>query len=401
MVSNMNRRITRRAFHFVFPLLALGGGSALSRRGVSVSAVRDLSELLETQRQREALPAVAAAIIHRGEVVARGVSGLRQLGTEPKVEIGARWHIGSCTKSMTATMIGVLVEKGALSWNLTIPEALPALGQRLHPDYRHVTLEMLLAHRGGINHEWDIPGLWNLLWQREDTPVQERRKMTEVMLSQPPKVSPGRYFYSNCSFGIAGHIAETILGQSWEKLMQELVFQPLDMSSAGYGVPWSSSRITDPWPHREDGTPVTPGPMADNPPSLGPGGTVHVSILDWAKYIADHLRGARAQDGILLRAATYARLHRGYPMEGSPSAYALGWMILQRDWARGQQPRDIGRCLHHGGSNNSWYALVWIAPERNSAFLCTTNIGGHSIFPKIDTVIGRVIQGHLHNFAER
>ncbi len=75
-------------------------------------------------------------------------------------------------------------------------------------------------------------------------------------------------------------------------------------------------------------------------------------------------------------------------------------MILQRHWARGQQLSDIGRCLHHGGSNNSWYALVWIAPERNSAFLCTTNIGGDSIFPKIDAVIGRVIQAYLHNFGD-
>ncbi len=66
MVSNLNRRITRRAFHLALPLLALGGGIALSPRGIKVSAFRDLSELLETQRQREALPAVAAAIIHRG-----------------------------------------------------------------------------------------------------------------------------------------------------------------------------------------------------------------------------------------------------------------------------------------------------------------------------------------------
>ncbi|MGK7875445.1 MAG: hypothetical protein AB4426_19730 [Xenococcaceae cyanobacterium] len=88
----MNRRITRRAFHFAVPLLALAGCSALSPRGVPVSAVRDLSELLETQRQQEALPAVAAAIIHRVEVVAHGVSGVRKLGAAQKVELGDRWH---------------------------------------------------------------------------------------------------------------------------------------------------------------------------------------------------------------------------------------------------------------------------------------------------------------------
>ena len=103
-------------------------------------------------------------------------------------------------------MIAVLVERGVLAWDTTIEEALPHLAKNMRADYREVTLEMLLANRGGIRHEWDVRGLWDILWRREGTPTDQRARMARAMLSEPPKVRPGSYFYSNCGYGIAGHI---------------------------------------------------------------------------------------------------------------------------------------------------------------------------------------------------
>ena len=180
-----------------------------------------------------------------------------------------------------------------------------------------------------------------------------------------------------------------------EQLVRELIFEPLGMESAGFGVPWEGEAPTDPWPHKRDGTPVPPGPMADNPPSIGPGGTIHTSIGDWARYITEHLRGAGGKNGLLLEADTYRRLHKGRRIGDSEDEYALGRMILRRPWAKGNRRNDYGRSLHHAGTNNSWFALVWIAPERDFAVLCATNIGGEGIFPKIDAVNWALIRDHL------
>ena len=356
-----------------------------------------VTELLEKERKLQKLPAVAAAVISQDKIVAQGVSGVKKrLGRSGRVHIKDRWHLGSCTKSFTATMIGILVEQGRLSWNTTIAEALPDLIDVMHPEYREVTIEMLLANRGGIGHEWDVPGLWDRLWKRKGTPVKERRKMAEVMLAQPPRVQPGQYFYSNCGYGIAGHMAEVIMGKPWEHLVRELIFAPLGMETAGFGVPWKGEPPTDPWPHREDGTPVTPGRFADNPPSIGPAGTIHASIGDWAEYIIEHLRGSHGKNGQLLKAETYQRLHQGRRIDDSgENEYSLGWVVVYRSWAKGKSPGDKGRCLHHAGSNNSWFALAWLAPERDFAVIATTNIGGDAIFKKIDAVIWAVIQDHL------
>ena len=181
----------------------------------SPTGVRNLSRLLERERKKSGLPAVAAVLIQKSRIVAQGVAGLRKLGRAEQAQIGDRWHLGSCTKSITATMIARLVEREVLSWDTTIEEALPHLAGRIGPEYRDVTVEMLLAHRGGIRHEWDVPGLWDVLWKRKGTPVEERRKMARAILTQPPKVSPGKYFYSNCGYGIAGHMVETITEKPW------------------------------------------------------------------------------------------------------------------------------------------------------------------------------------------
>ena len=133
----------------------------------SHQAVRDLSGLLEKERQIQGLPAVAAVVIKGDNIVAQGVVGIRKHGRPEQARIEDRWHLGSCTKSITATMIGILVEQGRLSWDTTIAEALPDLVTIMRPEYRDVTIEMLLANRGGIRHEWDVPGLWDRLWKRE------------------------------------------------------------------------------------------------------------------------------------------------------------------------------------------------------------------------------------------
>jgi len=367
----------------------------LAAAGTTQQGIRDISGLLDEKNQELDLPAAAAVVVQGDAIVAEGVTGVRRLGQDVEAIVDDRWHLGSCTKAMTATLIGILIEQGRLSWDTKITDALPDLAGVMRDEYRDVTIEMLLAHRGGITHEWEVPGLWDVLWRREGSAVVERRKMAEAVLAQPPKVPPGQYFYSNGGYGIAGHMAEVLVDKPWEELIQELVFEPLGMKSAGFGVPWEGEPPVEPWPHRGDRSPVPPGPFADNPPSIGPGGTVHASIGDWALFIIEHLTGARGEDGRLVNARTFSRLHSERSIGNEGTAYALGWMVLNRPWAKGDDPDDTGRCLHHAGTNNSWYSLVWIAPERDFAVLVTTNQGGVGVAGKIDAIIWAVIQDHI------
>lgn len=380
----------------VFALIYLGHSA---RADEPVAAVRDLSPLLETTRAKLELPALAALVVTSDGVVAQGVSGVRRLGDPTPAAKGDRWHLGSCTKAMTATMIGVLVERGALSWDTTIASAFPNLGKTTRDAYMDVTIEMLLQHRGRIGTEKSVLGLWDRLWERKGTPVEERRLMARLVLSQEPMLSRNGYHYSNYGYGIAGHMAETITGKPWEQLVKELVFEPLGMTTAGFGVPWSELPSTDPWPHRADGTVLTPGPMADNPPSIAPAGTVHASLEDWGKFIQCHLQGARGKDTVLLKSETYQRLHKGR-QSGIGQSYAMGWVAVNRPWAAKYKVGQNGPCLTHTGSNMSWVSVVWIAPDRDFAVLVTTNVGGEGMPEKADQAAWAVIQDHLKTLGD-
>ena len=88
--------------------------------------------------------------------------------------------------------------------------------------------------------------------------------------------------------------------------------------------PGLAGHMDQPWGHAEENGKVVPA-QQDNGPSLGPAGTVHVSIPDWAKFALLHLRGDRGE-APLLEPATFRVLHT--PPDRSD--YAAGWGVATR-----------------------------------------------------------------------
>ena len=183
------------------------------------------------------------------------------------------------------------------------------------------------------------------------------------MLEAPPLSRPGStYAYSNVGYALAGLMAERVSGESWETLMQRRLFEPLGMASAGFGTPGQSGAVTQPWGHHLDGKDIKPT-QQDNAPSLGPAGTVHCSVPDWAKFAALHLAGERGDSKLLkpatLRPCTSPRLLANTPEAGSSS----------------NGPGPEARRSTTTAATHSWYATIWLAPARNFAILVATNQG--------------------------
>src|SRR5262245_9353791 len=282
---------------------------------------QDVPTLLERYRQKWNLPALAGAIVTSQGIVAVGAVGARKHGDATPVTLDDQFHLGSDTKSMTATLLAILVEEGKLSWDATLAQALPELAESMHPAYREVTIEQILAHRAGFRR--DIPTSQHAredLYRLPGTLREQRWAKAKEILQEPPELRPGSQFqYSNLGYVMAGVVAERIADASWEELMTQRLFTPLGMSACGFGAMGAPGRVDQPWQHTFDGkrhVALEPGPMSDNPLLIGPAGTVHCSISDWGKYLAAHLRGERGQGGIL-KAETFKNLNvpnfgRGY-----------------------------------------------------------------------------------------
>ncbi len=325
-----------------------------------------IDEQLEAIRAARNVPALGGAIITDTGVDVIGVTGKRKQGLGGS-DVDAteldRWHLGSDTKAMTGTLIGLYVQAGWLDWDETIGDVFPEWLSTMDSEFRDVTIEQLMAHRSGIVQlsEHEASALWG-----PGSVMDQRREFTRRIVHRTSLGVPEVTFsYQNANMIIAGAMLEKISGVSWEYMMQTFLFDPLGMSSAGFGAPGTGTQVDEPWGH-SDSTGMRVPNRGDNAPSLGPAGTVHASLRDWGKFLRLHLTGAWGS--LYLQPATLARLHTEHASNPLwPQRYGWGWGIFDEFG---------GQALGHDGSNGSWYCSVAVYPEQGFALLAVSNIGG-------------------------
>jgi D-alanyl-D-alanine carboxypeptidase len=332
---------------------------------------RALDSLLLAVRREHGSPAVAAGVVRRGTVVAVGAIGVRSLASGEGVRITDAFHLGSVAKSLSATLIAVLVERGALSWSTTPGDALPEMENAIHPLSRAMTLAQMLAHTAGLpNYNPGTPE-WEALPEFEGSAREQRAAFARRVLSQPPVRPPGSGFlYSNAGAALAAAMAERVTGRSWEELMREMIFAPLGLETAGFGWPAADDR-DQPWGHWEEGGRLQPhDPRSDYriPLWMRPAGDVHMSVADLARFAAVHVGGLAGSAG-LLRPGTVREMHAPVTSRTETIDHALGWHV----WTERAGPR-AGRSFSAGGGG-TFVAFVEISPALEVGIVIMTSDG--------------------------
>jgi CubicO group peptidase (beta-lactamase class C family) len=341
----------------------------------------DTTRTLDALRTKYDLPALAVVVVKDGKICDRAAVGIRKHGDPTLVTTNDVFHIGSCTKSMTATLTAMLIEEGKLRWNTTIAETFPELEGKMNKQYAAVTVEQLLTHRAGV------PGAppsvaWIRAWLQKGTVTEQRREFIAAVLAQPPEAAPGtKMIYSNQGYAIIGAMLEKISGEPWETLIAEKLFKRLHMDSAGFGPPGTMDKVDQPWGHIHKLFMTFPL-QQDNPPAIAPAGRVHCSLDDLGRFVMFHLQSGK--DGKLLKPEILLKLHT--PPDGGD--YACGWVVLKRGWAGGS-------ALMHNGSNTMWYLVMWLAPAKHFAVIAATNTGVQEAFKGCDDVASAMIQKWL------
>lgn len=88
-----------------------------------------------------------------------------------------KWHLGSLTKSMTATLLAILVKEGSLRWDMLVKDVVAAeVARTIHPDYMNVTIDMLTTHTSGIHQPEALASddFWERMWDPELRVTQAR-----------------------------------------------------------------------------------------------------------------------------------------------------------------------------------------------------------------------------------
>ena len=362
-------------------LLASGLNSALAA-GLCLAAWPVVAD--ETAGYEAALDAVfaetgpvalAGGVVTRQGLAWSGVRGVRRAGGDDPATLDDRWHLGSNTKAMTAALYGRLVDQGRADWDAPLGDLFP--GVAIDPAWAATKIADFMRHRAGVKDADALGPVFFITARGDPRPLPEqRRAVVERILGGPPTGTRGAFEYANANYILVGAAIERITGQPWETVIQSELFTPLGLTSAGFGAPTSNTAGgANVWGHRGEGEarvavdPATPG--ADNPMALGPAGTVHMSLVDYAAW----LRLFLTDGGGWLAPETLARLTTSGagpdtgPDTGADTPYALGWI------APPQVPWAGGPVLTHDGSNTLWYATAIVAPARGAAFIGLTNQG--------------------------
>jgi CubicO group peptidase (beta-lactamase class C family) len=357
--------------------------------GLQTEGAADLSGILEPIRAEAKLPAMALAIVSvdgQARLLGAAACGVRErkVDAAATVTVGPDdlWHLGSCTKAFTATLCAILVDEGMFRWDSTVGELLGSpirpqdsttsaiASSAFHEGWKSVTVEDLLRHRGGAPAN-PSAAIWRAAWQCKAQPSVCRATFVASLLADAPARERGTFEYSNQGYAIVGRLCEVVTGKAWEELVVEKVCDPLGITSAGFGVPSAHKPDRATKGHKDDGTVND----IDNPQAIAPAGTMHMTIGDWARFVAFHV--APSPDSrVRMSQGSFDRLHATVPPPDArpgaatdpKAAPAMGWFGATRPWG--------GTVLTHAGSNTSWYCVTWLSPSRKFAVLVTCNQGG-------------------------
>jgi CubicO group peptidase (beta-lactamase class C family) len=357
-----------------------GGGTypLILRRGLAALEIPAPPSALTKERLAElrraaGSPAMAAASARKGGPTRLWVDGERAVGSGIAAQESDLWHLGSISKSMTATLIGRLVDAGAVRWDDSVGDVLGDAAPDMDTAYRSATFRHLLSHRSGLPKDL-APAEFARFSRLLDDAREERKTFARLALAMPPKGPMGAtYEYSNNGYVVAGAMLEARLGKSWEDLTREHLFAPLQLSSAGFGAPGHKDQTDQPVGHAKapagEGRQAYPigGIVTDNPVALGPAGRIHMSLPDLLRYL-----GAHRDRTDYLKPDTWTTLHTP-PFAGT---YAMGWIV-----------RGNG-ALTHAGSNTLWYAEVLVDPAAGIVAAAASN-DGH--MPKSSPAVGRAL----------
>jgi D-alanyl-D-alanine carboxypeptidase len=326
---------------------------------------------------------MAVATIDLDQIVV-AATGLRIQGGTDQVTDNDSFHLGSVAKSMTSTVAASLVRDGLISWETRMVDVLPELATSARAVYRGVTLGQLLQHRSGLPAFGLFSDLDAVPPSTGSAP-ERRRAFATWVVTQAAETNLDTFGYSNAGYVVATAMLEQAAGESWESLIGDRVFEPLELETAGLGWP-AAGAVPAPIGHYSlDGVTLVAHDDAGEqfPDLMSPAGNVSMSIGDFGRYVQAHLRGMAGRDDLLPAAAIEALHTSTYPEIVPGASYAFGWVTTVVDGVRADA---------HNGSADTFFALMVVQPDRGRAVVAVANAATERVDAELTALVDTLVE---------
>jgi len=287
----------------------------------------------------------ALTLVHRGELVFAEAFGYADVANEVPFTLDHPVRMASLSKPLTATVFGVMVDRGWLSWDTPIGAWLPEFNRPwVRATQERVTaptIAQILAHEGGLPPNQDVPND-----KRPLLNTMGPQGVVELVTQLGMSFEPGTdELYSGAGFQVAARCAERAYpgGEAdFETIAQELVIQPLGMGRSTFRP---RKHMIDNMPtlyrRTEDGFRARPKLPAHLPPgSINPAGGLVTSARDLTRFYQMHWNLGELDGTRILAEHTALRMRKPHSRS---QQYGLGFHL-----ERVQEDGTVGM-IKHGG----------------------------------------------------
>lgn len=190
-------------------------------------AVRVIDRWVEYRRFFARVPAVSVGIVHDRWIVFTKGYGYAHLAKRiPATDITC-YRIASISKTITATAVMQLVERGTVQLDDKVQKFLPWFRSKKDPGLARITLRHLLTHMAGIERDGNTAH-----WENDQFPtlaqIQEHVR-DGVAVYRPLET----FKYSNLGYAIVGQVIGTVSGQPYERYVENEIIRKLGLTHTG------------------------------------------------------------------------------------------------------------------------------------------------------------------------
>ena len=200
------------------------------------------------------VPGLSIAVINNFKVEWTKCYGVRDNRTKEKITLDTLFEAGSTSKTFTAVIAMILVEKGLIDLDEEVNIKLKKwkIPENQFTAEEKITLRHILTHTSGINRPDSM-----FSFEEESYPTLDNVLNGEKpALNDPVEVvfQPGsNHQYSNLGYSVIQKLVEDITRKKFHQIAKEYVFNPLKMKNSSFEFPSEEVQRNSIVHHDKDG----------------------------------------------------------------------------------------------------------------------------------------------------
>ncbi|MEP1094264.1 MAG: serine hydrolase domain-containing protein [Cyclobacteriaceae bacterium] len=291
------------------------------------TAISQARTMVNELMKENETPGMAVAVSVNGETI--WSEGFGYSNVESKTEVDPKttlFRIGSVSKTLTASAIGLLMEQGKLDVSQTIQSYVPDFPEKKYP----ITVKQVAGHIGGVRH-------YKGNEMMSDVYYPTVKEGLVIFKEDDLLFEPGTdYSYSSYGWNLISAVIESASGEEFLPYMQKNIFDPLGMVNTTADIAINEIENRTKFYVRGDAG-VVDAPYVDNSYKWAGGGFVG-SAEDLIIFGNAHLTA-----GFLAQESLDALQKSQKLANGESTNYGMGWASRTDDKGR-------YRVGHSGGS---------------------------------------------------